>query len=370
MLDTEWESRSNVAMPNVPTFQPGLALMSKLAKRPAPHRFQATSAASAKIWRGRVRKALHQRLIDAIPWDDCALRPKRIESVDRGDHIREKWVLQTAPELAMPVYILRQKIAKGPQPVVLAFHGHGYGAKDVVGLWEDGSERLTPEGYHKDFAIELCRRGFLVAVPEIACFGERTTDFSGIDRAIGQQAPSSCHHAAMTAFHLGGSVLGMRIRDGMRLVDWLLTRKDVDAKRIGAMGISGGGMHTLYSACLDERIQASVISGYVSDVRQSLLGVFHCPCNYIPGLADFGMMEDLLGLIAPRPVLVQAGDHDPIFPFSGVKDTVAKAKKIYATSGATGYPETEYFEGRHQIGGEPAYDFLRRHLGVNANGDG
>lgn len=61
---------------------------------------------------------------------------------------------------------------------MLAFHGHGYGVKDIVGLWEDGSERFTPDGYHKDFALELCRRGFAVAAPEIACFGEKQTDFS------------------------------------------------------------------------------------------------------------------------------------------------------------------------------------------------
>jgi hypothetical protein len=66
--------------------------------------------------------------------------------------------------------------------------------------------------------------------------------------------------------------------------------------------------------------------------------------------------------VAPRPVLVQAGDHDPLFPFAGVQRTVAAARRIYRASGAPGLPETEYFEGRHQIGGEAAYDFLTRHL--------
>lgn len=350
-------------MTSAPALQPGRALLAKLAARRAPYRFTASSSATATAWRRRVRKALYARLVEPIAWDDCALRPKRIQRVDRGDHVREKWLLRTASDLVMPVYILRPQRAQGRMPTVIAFHGHGYGAKDVVGLWEDGSERHEPDGYHKDFAIALCRRGFLVAVPEIACFGERTTDFSYVDRRMGQPAPTSCHHAAMIALHLGGSVLGMRVRDGLRLVDWLSTRSDVDATRIGAMGISGGGMHTMYSACLDERIRVAVISGYLSDQRQSLFGLFHCPCNFVPGMADFGAMEDLIGLIAPRPVLIQAGDHDPLFPFAGVKATVAKVRKVYAVSGAAGLPATEYFEGRHQIGGEVAYDFLRTHLG-------
>ena len=55
--------------------------------------------------------------------------PRKVEAVDRGDY------------------------------------GHGYGVKDIVGLWESGAERDTPDGYHKDFGIELCRRGFAVAAP-------------------------------------------------------------------------------------------------------------------------------------------------------------------------------------------------------------
>jgi dienelactone hydrolase len=243
--------------------------------------------------------------------------------------------------------------------VVIAYHGHGYGVKDIVGLWEDGHERNTPDGYHKDFAVSICRQGFAVAAPEISCFGERQTDFSYLNAKIGEQAASTCTHAAMLAFHLGISVVGLRIHDGLRLVDYLETRKDIDATRLGAMGISGGGMHTFFSTCLDLRIKACVVSGYYSSFRDSILAMHHCACNFVPGMADFGEMHDLVGLIAPRPMLVEAGTYDPIFPIAAVRKGVAQAKAAYKIFGAEQKVETDYFEGRHQISGRRAYDFLK-----------
>lgn len=230
--------------------------------------------------------------------------------------------------------------------------------KEIVGLGKDGTEREAPEGYQKDFAVALCRKGFAVVAPEIACFGERQTDFSYLDITLGSPVPKSCHHAAMLAFHLGGSVIGMRVHDAKRLVDYLASRPEFDLDRLGAMGISGGGMHTFYSTCLDTRIKACVISGYYCTYHDSILAMHHCPCNYVPGLHRFGEMYDLVGLIAPRPLLIEAGSHDPIFPFEAVKRSVAKARDVYEVFGAGGNVRTDYFEGRHQISGRVAYDFL------------
>ena len=96
-------------------------------------------------------------------------------------------------------------------------------------------------------------------------------------------------------------MVGLRAHDAMRLIDWLETRPDLDTRRLGAMGISGGGMHTLFSTCLDERIRACVISGYYSTFRDSILAMHHCACNFVPGLHRFGEMYDLIGLVAPAP---------------------------------------------------------------------
>jgi dienelactone hydrolase len=337
--------------------QPAHALWAHYQPENAPLRFSASTPEEARAWQARTRQALSEA-IGFQDWPRVAAEPQILESVDKGDYVREKVLLRTSPWTLMPVYLLKPKGASGPLPVVVAFHGHGYGVKDIVGLWEDGTERDTPDGYHQDFGVALCRRGFLVAAPEISCFGERQGDFSYLDRDFGQEAPYTCHHTATLAFHLGGSAVGLRALDGLRLVDYLETLPDADTTRLGAMGISGGGLHTFFSTCLDPRIRACVVSGYFSPFRHSIFAMHHCTCNFVPGLHRFGEIYDMVGMIAPRPLLVEAGLRDPIFPIEAVKQAVARARQVYGVFGAQDQLETDYFEGRHRINGQRAYDFL------------
>ena len=321
----------------------------------APFAFHAASPAAARHWRTRTRRALAA----TIGWQEAArgpVRAKLVERVDRGDHLREKFILRVTPTTDLPVYLLLPKGVARP-PVVLAYHGHGYGVKDAVGLWEDGSERTTPDGYHRDFAVALCQRGFAVAAPEIACFGERLNH-----HANPGLAPTSCHHSATLAMHLGGTVLGLRVLEARRLVDWLGGRRDLDAGRLGAMGISGGGMLTLFHAALDERVRAAVVSGYLCDWRASILGVNPCTCNFVPGLGRFGDAADVAGLIAPRPLLAESGERDDIFPIADVRRAMARTRRIYARSGAGGAASLAAFPGRHRIDGGKAYPFLQAAL--------
>ena len=341
-----------------PALQPSHGLWSQYRPEEAPFRFRADSLTAAQDWQSQVRPLLRQAIgFQDLPSAD--LNPQLIESVDKGDYIREKWLLQTWVGALMPVYLLLPKDAPRPLPVVLAFHGHGYGVKDIVGLWEDGVERDTPDGYHQDFGIALCQRGFAVACPEISCFGERISDFSHLNTKIGQEIPSTCEHTAKLAFHLGGSVVGLRVHDANRLVAYLETRDDLDVERMGAMGISGGGMQTFFSTALDERIKACVISGYYSPFKDSIFSMQHCACNFVPGLAQFGEIYDLVGLIAPRPMLVENGSYDPIFPAKAVRRAIDITRsQVYAVFDAELQVEMDIFEGRHQISGAQAYDFL------------
>jgi dienelactone hydrolase len=345
-----------------PALQPAHGLWSLFRPDEAPLRFQAATRIEAESWQRRTRPLLRETLgFTGLP--AAPLEPRLVERVERPDHVREKWLLQTWAGALMPVYLLLPLNAAPPYRVVVAFHGHGYGVKDIVGLWEDGEERLTPDGYHKDFAVELARRGFLVAAPEISCFGERVNDYTHLNQTIGQPVPYTCEHMAHLAFHLGGSLIGLRAHDAARLLDWLEMLPQADMHRVGAMGISGGGMHTLFSTCLDERIRACVISGYYSTFQGSLLAMHHCSCNFAPGLQRFGEMYDLIGLVAPRPVLVEAGTYDPIFPIAEVEKSVRIAReRVYSLWGAAGKVETDIFEGRHQISGVRAYDFLAENL--------
>jgi dienelactone hydrolase len=355
-------STKNLDHRELKELQPAHALWQLYAPEQAEYRFQAKTPAEAKVWQDRARQALNDIIgFQSLPRSERG--PETIEAVDRGDYVREKILLHTTPHTAMPAYMLMPKAGRRPLPVVLAFHGHGYGVKDIVGLWEDGSERDTPDGIYRDFGVALCRKGFAVAAPEISCFGERQTDFSRL--VEGQTAPVTCHHTAKLAFHLGGSALGLRVLDAKRLVDYLETRPDVDVGRLGAMGISGGGMNAFFSTCLDERIRACVISGYYSPFKNSIFAMDHCACNYVPGLHKFGEIYDLVGLIAPRPILIEAGSRDPIFPLEAVKRSVEITRdRVYSVFGCPERVETDYFEGRHRVSGVRAYDFLLEKLGA------
>jgi len=126
------------------------------------------------------------------------------------------------------------------------------------------------------------------------------------------------------------------------------------------MGLSGGGMLTFFHTALDERIKACVVSGYFSSFKDSILAMHHCTCNFVPGLLNIGEETDIVGLIMPRPMLVEAGTRDGIFPVEAVRKSVARARQICAILGGNPDKDVEFdeFEGRHRISGRRSYDFL------------
>ena len=344
--------------------QPAHELWQAYRPEDAEFAFRARSKSAARAWQSKTRRALRDALGFQVG-KRCDPKPRTLERTDKGDFIREKILIRTSPRTVMPVYVLIPRGMRKPRPAVLALHGHGYGVKDIVGLWEDGSERNQPVTYHWDFAVTLCRRGFVVAAPEISCFGERQTDFGHLDVSMPwTEVPNTCTHTAALATHLGGSVMGLRVRDGRCLVDYLASRKEVDVRKLGAMGLSGGGTHTFFSTCIDTRIKACVVSGYFSAWRDSIHAMHHCACNYIHGLGRFGEIYDLAGLIAPRPILVESATRDDIFPVQSVRRSIARTRDVYDVFGARDKVQLDVFEGRHEISGRKAYTFLAEHLGL------
>lgn len=341
-----------------------LPFLDAAASAPKKFPLEAKSPAEARQWQDKARAALKECLgfVDAAP---VAPEPIEIEQVDRGSYVRHKIVIRTSPQSQLPLYLLVPKNITKPRPAVLALHGHGYGVKDIVGLWEDGSERRTPDGYHRDFAAALTERGFVVAAPEISCFGERQMADPAKFRAVGMNG--TCHNVATYAMMLGKSAAGLRAMDALRVVDYLQSHHDqIDRDNIGTMGISGGGMHAFFTAAIDPRIKAAVISGYFCDWRYSILSFYHCTCNFVPGLLNLGELSDLAALIAPRAVMVENGMRDEIFPIEPVKRTVDRARGAWDIFGAGENFATDYFEGRHRINGPPAYEFLAKHLGMTS----
>jgi len=283
------------------------------------------------------------------------LEPIVLERQEFDDHIREEVVFHSAPYIDVPAYVLVPKGVQGKMPGVVAVHGHGYGKNDLVGLWEDGTKRSIADGYQKDFALEIMRRGMVVVVPDQIGFGKRR-DHEDIKKGYYE---SSCRKLSFWAQMLGKTVLGLRIWDVMRCIDYLSTLSMVNHDRIGSMGISGGGATTLFAASLDERIKVAVVSGYLCTFKDSIMNIHHCECNYIPGILKYAEMYDIACMIAPRPLLVESGTRDDIFPIEAVNVAYEHVKKAYELLHAEERLDRDVFEGRHQISGNKAYDWLK-----------
>lgn len=333
-----------------------IALYEQLyASEPRAFAFPATSDSAAwEAWRSALRARLRARLGD-LPAERGPVTARAAAPTGRAGYRRVYLEYASAPGVTVPAWLLIPDGLSAPAPAVLALHGHGYGMDDLVGLDAGGRERDEPEGFHQDFALALCRRGMVVLAPELRGFGRRREPG---DQQSGDPAANSCHAAAWWGIMLGKPLLGSRVWDALCGFDLLQSLPEVDPGRIGVMGGSGGGAVALLAAGLEPRLGAAVISSYFCTFRDSILALSHCHCNYVPGLLRDAEMYDLAALIAPRPLLIEAGDADPIFPLHGVLAAYERLAQAYAAQGAAGQLARDVFAGGHRIGGAQAFDFL------------
>lgn len=231
-----------------------------------------------------------------------------------------------------------------PGPAVLCFPGHGAGVRAIVGL--------VDEPYQADFAIQCVRQGYRVLAVEPLGFGTRVSERNP-DRG------SSCEADGRAALALGESLPGWRLAEAFRALDVLAELPGVDEARIATMGISGGALLSLWTAALDERVRAAVVSGYFCTFRESILSVDHCLDNFVPGVSRLLEMPDFAGLIAPRALFVESGTKDDLFPLAGFRRAVHQATQIFHEMGCSTRFGAEEFEGGHQFWGKAAFEFLK-----------
>jgi predicted esterase len=147
-------------------------------------------------------------------------------------------------------------------------------------------------------------------------------------------------------------------------MDYLMTREEVDPKRIGCMGFSGGGLIASLASALDMRIKATVICAFTSTFRGSLLSMNHCIDNYLPSILPSTDLPELIGLMAPRALFIESGIEDPLFPIASVREAIGILHKIYETEHAGERFITDLFPGKHEISGRQSYDWLAQQLKV------
>lgn len=256
-------------------------------------------------------------------------------------------------------YLLLPQNCHPPLPCVVCLPGHGRGVDDLVGIKKDGTMRQKPSGYMMDFALQTVKRGFAVLAVEMLGFGHRREE-----KTFRQKGPrvTSCYPLSGSLLLMGETMIGWRVYDVMRAIDYLESRKEIAKEKIGVMGISGGGTVAFYSAALDTRIKTTIVSGSFCTFYHSIFSLAHCIDNYLPGILRYGEMYDVAGLIAPRALFIEAGKQDQLFPVVGVKEGIEKAKKIFTFFGAEERFDWEICSGGHRFFGRKAFDFLAENL--------
>lgn len=282
-----------------------------------------------------------------------------LETVRCDGYTRTRVELSVIPGLAFGAYILKPDSASGKRPGIIAVHGHGYGSRQICGMLEDGTNDTGKPDIYNHFAVQLVKKGFVVIAPDVIGFGERLMQ---ADLAKDPKAPSSCYRMSTQLLMLGKTLTGLRVTEMLGTLDYFAGLDDVDAKNIGIVGFSGGSLIAYVAAALDERIRASVLIGFPNTFKDSILAVHHCLCNYTPGILMQAELPELMGLIAPRPLFLESGENDPIFPAPGFMKAVRELQDIYSGAGAQSMLAYDLFPGVHEVSGRQSFDWLLRSL--------
>ncbi|QMV40945.1 dienelactone hydrolase [Cohnella cholangitidis] len=325
------------------------------ARKIRDQRAQAESAERKKI---RLKQSLRDSLGDFERTEaDC---PITLERVECDGYIRERVELSAVAGLSFGAYVLIPANSSGKLPGVIAVHGHGYGSRQICGMREDGTADAGEPDIYNHFAIQLVKKGFVVIAPDVIGFGERRLKS---DLAVDPNARSSCYTLSTHLLMLGKTLTGLRVAEMLGALDYFARRPEVDSNRIGIAGFSGGSLISYVAAALDERIRAALLIGFPNTFQDSIMAVHHCLCNYTPGILTQAELPELMGLISPRPLFLESGDADPIFPAHGFHKAVQEVKRIYGLENAERLIGSDLFPGKHEVSGRYSFDWLKQALG-------
>jgi cephalosporin-C deacetylase-like acetyl esterase len=285
-----------------------------------------------------------------FPKERAPLRARIVGAFDREGYRVERLIYESLPEFYVTANVYVPLKSKRPFPAVLLTAGHsGMHGKDLATNQQLGGS--------------LARRGILALAYDPIGAGERLQYY---DPEMGRSLATLSDDRGTSREHMmadwpcrltGGSFARYEIWDGVRAVDYLLTRNDVDPKRIGVTGWSGGGTQAALLAAVEPRLAAAASVNYMTkwDAMWTYPGprcAEHLLTNFIGDGLDFG---DLAILMAPRPFSIVAGKLDALFPIEGARATAAEVRGIYEILGkreAAGFWEDDrphaYWQGRRE----------------------
>lgn len=298
--------------------------------------FGATSPDAARAWQQESRR----QLAAALAMDDLLAASPPLEAMETS---RSRWPryerleieLRSTPDRVVEPgrrikAIVTEPLERpaGRMPAVVCIHGHG-GNRGIV---------YDTESQYRGFGHVLAGAGFVT-----------------ISTEVGQHQ----------VYEPGRTLMGERLWDVRRCVDYLRSRPDVDPERIGCAGLSLGGEMALWLGATDERVAATVSSGFLTTVANLRDG--HCPCWDFPGLTESYDFSDIYSLIAPRALMCQNGQLEGHggFPPAIAEPAWRKIQAAYAVFGALDKTLWDTPDVKHVFYVDPAVEFLQRHLRAN-----
>ena len=341
-----------MSRPRKPTLSPSLYHRRVMAELPPAMRYD---GGDVKRWQQRLRRKVRE-LMGRWPQDRVPLNVRSLWKRDHAPGSIEKIVFTSELSVDVPAYVCLPRDTEPPYPFMVCLQGHSSGMHNSIAVDRDDETKSIEVPGDRDFALGCMRRGVAALCIEQRAFGERR------EQAQQKVAQHGCHDAVVQALMLGKTLLGERVFDVDRGIDCLASRQDVDMARLGVMGNSGGGTATIYASALLPRVRLAVPSCAFCTYRDGLMAIVHCMCAYIPRILQYAEMADVQGLFAPKPVIVVAGDQDPISPVAAVRRAYADLRRIYRSAGAEDRCHLVVARGPHRFYADKAWPVILREL--------
>jgi cephalosporin-C deacetylase-like acetyl esterase len=250
------------------------------------------------------------------------LNARVVGVLDRGDYKIEKVIFESQPRFYVTANLYLPQRGRGPYPGILFPLGHELGAK-AHSTWQQ-------------MLGSLAKKGYVALAWDPIGQGERVQLYDP-DWGDSKVFRSTTEHTiiGIQCLLMGDNLARYTIWDGMRALDYLLSRPEVDSSRIAVTGNSGGGTHTAYLAALDDRIHVAAPSCYLTSWRALLgsIGPQDAEQNLLPWLGAGLDHADFIYAFSPKPYLMLSAIRD-FFSISGARATHQEAQRIYQLSGA------------------------------------
>lgn len=306
------------------------------------------------IWKATAREKLTALLGMDRFWQ--AAPELEIEYERKTDGATElRFTFQSEAGYRVPCHLLLPDGIERP-PVMLCIQGHSRGMHVSLGRarYEDDRKLILEDD--QDFCVQAVANGFAAVAMEQRNFGEC---------GHGQNSGPQCFESAMTALLTGRTTIGERVWDICRLIDVLESdfAERLDMDTLCCVGHSGGGTAVIYTAALDDRIKLAMPSCAMCTFRDSIGAMHHCACNYVPKIANYFEMSDLMAMAYPKYYVQVCGTADEIFPIAGAEEVFRKGREVYAQLGAAERCALIKGEGGHRFYAAQTWPIVHGYLG-------